>query len=296
MDTAAEPPPDDLLLSEAVLRCDLAHWVTVTGPWMPVMHRALSDKLYAVTGGTGWLTLGQQRYRLRPGRVYAIPAGTVHAGESDARRPLEKGFAHFRAVTAGSMSLLRVAPPPGCVAGATARAVTALIERMEAEWTDRPHAYGMAMNALLGEALLTLYRAPARDRRAPDRLIDQPAKPAASDAQYDTIKRVLAEVLRGYAEPLDVPALADAVGWTPGHLSRVFHRLTGVPPRRYIESVRMNRARQRLAGSDEPVAEIARAVGYDDPAYFSRAFQRAAGVSPTVYRASTRPGGVSHSA
>ncbi|MEM1212091.1 MAG: AraC family transcriptional regulator [Planctomycetota bacterium] len=290
MEKTHGPPPDDMLLSEAVLRCDLAHWTRLPGLWMPELNRAFSDKLYAVTGGTGWLTVGRSRYRLRPGRVYTVPSGSVHGGDSDPRRPLEKWFVHFRGMTAGSVSLLRVAPPPGCVAGATARKVTGLMERMQGEWQDRPHAYGMAMNALLGEAVLALYRAPARDRRPPDEVAEPAVKPLASDAQHDAVKQVLAAVLEGYPGPLDLPTLAAGVGWTPGHLSRVFHRLTGVTPRRYIESVRLNRAREQLTASDAPIAEIAYTVGYDDPGYFSRAFQRSVGVSPTAYRASTRPG------
>lgn len=40
---------------------------------------------------------------------------------------------------------------------------------------------------------------------------------------------------------------------------------------------------------DDPVADIAATCGYDDPAYFSRAFRRAHGISPVTWRIAARP-------
>jgi AraC family transcriptional regulator of arabinose operon len=49
--------------------------------------------------------------------------------------------------------------------------------------------------------------------------------------------------------------------------------------------LRMTRARGLLDRTTLTIAEIARAVGYDDPLYFSRHFRDRHGVSPREYRA-----------
>jgi AraC-like DNA-binding protein len=50
----------------------------------------------------------------------------------------------------------------------------------------------------------------------------------------------------------------------------------------------MREARRLLAGTSQPIAQIARQVGYDDPLYFSRAFREMIGQSPMDYRASAK--------
>lgn len=58
-----------------------------------------------------------------------------------------------------------------------------------------------------------------------------------------------------------------------------------------IRSARLVVARERLLSTDEPVDAIAAALGYADPANFSRAFRDAEGMSPRAYRARIEAGG-----
>lgn len=53
---------------------------------------------------------------------------------------------------------------------------------------------------------------------------------------------------------------------------------------------RLLEARRLLAYSQLPIAQIAHQLGYEDPAYFSRFFQRRVGVSPSWYRAQVADG------
>ncbi|MEM9915715.1 MAG: AraC family transcriptional regulator [Planctomycetota bacterium] len=281
--------PNDALLAWASFSCDLVKQVRVVGPWMPVAHAADCDKLYVVTKGAGWLTIDHRRYRLGPGRVFMIPAGCVHAGESDADDPLEKTYVHFHSRTAEQLPVLRLSPPPLAVTGASAKRVAQWVEEMRVEWDARRAARALALNVLLGRVILQLYRTPPRQRLAgrPD---PQAGLGHASDEHYDVIRVVLSRITRDYAQPLSLPTLAEEVCWTPGHLSRVFARIVGQPPRRFLESVRMQQARYQLAGTDYSVADVARRVGYADANYFSRAFSRAFGVSPRRYRESLYAG------
>jgi hypothetical protein len=59
---------------------------------------------------------------------------------------------------------------------------------------------------------------------------------------------------------------------------------TGSTPKEYILRVRLSRAKDLLAATDQSVQQIARAVGYDDPAYFTRLFTQRVGQSPTGFR------------
>ncbi|MFE1793688.1 helix-turn-helix domain-containing protein, partial [Streptomyces sp. NPDC059525] len=53
----------------------------------------------------------------------------------------------------------------------------------------------------------------------------------------------------------------------------------------YLLGIRLTRAKELLARTDLPVAGIARRVGYEDPAYFSRLFSRRVGMAPVRFRA-----------
>jgi AraC-like DNA-binding protein len=84
--------------------------------------------------------------------------------------------------------------------------------------------------------------------------------------------------------PATLRDLADLCGLSPHHLCRAFKAATGLPPHRWLIMRRMERARDLLVQTTLPVAEVAVAVGYDDPAYFSRLFARETGCPPGVWR------------
>ncbi len=69
---------------------------------------------------------------------------------------------------------------------------------------------------------------------------------------------------------------------------RHFREATGLPPIAYINEKRMEDALYLLLETDFRMEEIATALGYDDPLYFSRLFRRKYGVSPTDYRKGKR--------
>lgn len=64
---------------------------------------------------------------------------------------------------------------------------------------------------------------------------------------------------------------------------RRFKKVTGLSPIDYVQSLRLEEAKQMLETTDLPVEEIAAAVGYDDT-FFRRLFRRRVGVTPGAYR------------
>lgn len=87
-------------------------------------------------------------------------------------------------------------------------------------------------------------------------------------------------------EPWTAASLAEAVGMGRSAFFERFTALVREPPAQYVTRWRMHLAARSLRDGEASVAEVARRVGYDSEAAFSRAFKRLVGVSPgTVRRA-----------
>ena len=78
----------------------------------------------------------------------------------------------------------------------------------------------------------------------------------------------------------------------PTHLARSFARSLGMPPMHYLTQIRAERAAVMLTRTDDAVASIGAAVGWPDPAYFSRRFRAVYGISPREFRHRQRAGGI----
>ncbi len=77
---------------------------------------------------------------------------------------------------------------------------------------------------------------------------------------------------------------AAALSLSPTHLNRVSRALSGLSAARFIESRQFHEACRLLAYTQMTIAEVGYALGFDDPAYFSRAFRRQMGETPSNYR------------
>ncbi|MFW5829657.1 MAG: helix-turn-helix domain-containing protein, partial [Planctomycetota bacterium] len=82
----------------------------------------------------------------------------------------------------------------------------------------------------------------------------------------------------------DWDLLATEAGLSRTHFRRLWLRLVGCPPQRYIMRLRLEHACRLLAESRRSIQEIAAVTGFDDPLYFSRRFRALVGIAPSDYR------------
>lgn len=101
------------------------------------------------------------------------------------------------------------------------------------------------------------------------------------DAVIAMAQQWLRENLNAAAPVEDV---TRASGLPDRTFTRRFRRATGYAPIKYVQQLRIERAKQLLERTDEPVDEVAWRVGYEDPAFFRRLFKRLTGVPPATYR------------
>ncbi len=94
-----------------------------------------------------------------------------------------------------------------------------------------------------------------------------------------------------YAYLYGVDDLADQLEVTKHHLIRLFTANTGISPGKYLANIRMIHAKSMLqTWEDTPLEIIAGACGYSCANYFSKAFKKNTGLTPTEYAQSIQQG------
>lgn len=87
-----------------------------------------------------------------------------------------------------------------------------------------------------------------------------------------------------YYPEMSLDFLAKNLAISKNYLCKIFHDSTGKTPIEYLIEFRLENARKRLIQSDASVSDVAKAVGYCDPLYFSKEFRKRYGKSPVQYR------------
>lgn len=98
------------------------------------------------------------------------------------------------------------------------------------------------------------------------------------------LKRVIHLMEQRLAEHFSLGNLAQAIGMSEYHFSRLFKRATGRSPSQYFIQMRMARARQLLIETERSIIEVGLDVGYGSASHFSQVFRREVGVAPSHYR------------
>ena len=104
------------------------------------------------------------------------------------------------------------------------------------------------------------------------------------------LRDLLAWISEHPADDLSVPHLAERAGMSERTFGRVFSVETGMTPARYVELVRLDRAKLLLETTKWPLARIADRSGLGSAATLARAFRRQLGITPEDYRTRFRHG------
>jgi AraC family transcriptional regulator len=98
------------------------------------------------------------------------------------------------------------------------------------------------------------------------------------------VEHVLSTMRERLDEELTLDDLAKTANFSKFYFARMFRRVTGVSPRRYLYTLRLQEAKRLLTATSFSVAEISYRVGYRSVGTFSSRFAASVGVPPARYR------------
>ncbi|MEM6896781.1 MAG: AraC family transcriptional regulator [Pseudomonadota bacterium] len=241
------------------------------GKWRAeAMHSYEAHTLIWFSKGQGRIVIAGTRAAFSANTIVFLPAGTAHAFE-------------VKSGTFGTAALVRDHPS---------------LEMPEVPILYRPK------DLLRHGEFVSLFEAMQREANQPPSAASERAcrchagilgvwlerqenqlKDAARLSASERLARRYAELLEvRYASGANVQSMAQELGVTATHLTRACQAAAGASAHQLLNDRLMYEARDLLAGTTIPVSRIAADLGFSSAAYFTRAFQKATGKTPSAFR------------
>ena len=103
----------------------------------------------------------------------------------------------------------------------------------------------------------------------------------------ENLLKVLNYIYQNYSSQIKVETLASIMGLSEGETSRTFKKLTGQSPMDYIIHYRIKIATILLKNTSKSITDIAFEVGFSSSNYFTIAFKKITGLTPSKYKKHT---------
>lgn len=245
-------------------------------------------RLYYISAGRGQIYMHSRCYELTPGKLFIIPKFTLHSYNCDDF--MDHNYVCFFdegengelicdrdrlqcLVDAGEYDcalmdrLIKLNP---------LKSLTYVDPAVYDNGNQNYHSSMAQERAVLTESTGILMQLVSRFMTG-----DSFSKASHTSEKIEIISRYISKHM---AEPISIDDMASLLCISPGHFSRLFKRLTGESPSKYLHRRRVERAQHMLLTSEMSVSEIADRVGVPNLSQFTRMFSGLCGCSPREYR------------
>ncbi len=238
--------------------------------------RQVQDAMWFwIEAGAGWGQIaGAPRFRLGPGSLMLIPQGAEHTVRQD---PGGDGMhlltCHFYAHVFGGLDLLALAGFPNHTIHASGSPVPAACHALVREFGVKAPGWRPAMLAEIQRVLFMLLRTHGA--------AFHPHEAAGSPRLWPALQELDAR----WADPdLRVADLARAVHLSEVQFRKLFRKVTGLSPVRFLQRRRIERAGHLLRAGELSIEQTASACGFRDAPFFCRVFRAWTQTTPGRFR------------
>lgn len=242
--------------------------------WSSDLHVHDFVELIFCTGGHGYTTIYNRNYEIGPGDLIVHNPNTPHHESSDLNSPLEFFFVGLTDFQIKGMPENMLMDEGHCPVQKTA----AYKDQFDIFFVEliKETLYRKEHFQMISESICSCILALAL------RVLE--GAPIATGTISPHCIRIKEYIDQNFTSDLNLSQLSSAVYISQTYISHIFKAEMGLSPIQYLINKRIAYAKQLLATTDMPVAQIALECGYDDPVYFSQVFKRLTEYSPKQYR------------
>ncbi len=243
--------------------------------WGSVLHSHSYAELFYVTRGGGTLQIGNERFQIVSNDCFLINPNVMHTEFSSDTNPLEYIVIGLKRVTfhgEGRESRFTIVGDRS-----NQRVLLPYFQDILRELSLTKSGYLEVCAGILDILLLKIERKTRMDVASED--TEQVSSACA------TAKRFMDE---HFQEQITLDDLAQQAGISKYYLSRSFRSSFGVPPMQYLCQRRVLEAQHLLMTTDHSQDVVAMLAGFSSPSYFTQAFKRNTGITPSDYRRTLR--------
>ncbi len=245
------------------LSINRAAYTELSSKWKCRTTTAAFHRIYFVTEGAANIVCNGVPYKLLPGNIYIIPAGTPFSYDCDHR--LCKLYYQFNLYSSANEDL--TIAPVGCIVFENRAAqVAEMIELFKKNDFQSALAQRIQIEQLILEAM-----------RQTDTLLNIPHYSPA-------IKKALRLITDYPSMALTISVLADAVYLSPAIFQTRFKKEVGMAPIRYLRQRVIAALEHDLRTTDLSLSELAEKYGFCDQFHLSRVFTAKRRIPPSKYR------------
>jgi AraC family transcriptional regulator of arabinose operon len=226
-----------------------------------------------VSQGRGWLETSSTRQPL------AISEGTLFwlfPGITHSYSPSETGWTEHWVLFEGKLALdfeqaglLTRSLPVKTITGFAA--ITGFFDQIKADFEKAGPQTAVLSGMLVGRLIAEI-----------NSLENQ--TPGDDNSPVTLVTQTIGWLEEHPGEVIDFEKISLQKGVGYSTFRRYFKKISGLPPQEYLQNLRISRAKKLLVFSDQSIKQIASAVGFSDPYYFSRVFHNEVGLAPSDFR------------
>jgi AraC-like DNA-binding protein len=246
--------------------------------------RSIHDSMwfYIVEGeGRGWTGTPANKFRYKSGSLILLAPDTEHLIEPADNAQSHVIAVHFHARAFSAISVLSLLGMPSVWTSPDDSLATASM-RLVKEFALKKPGWRVAMQADVGSVLFQLIR-----RGAPQLKPEVMLSSLSDMPRLVTVFQHIEDNL--HDSELSVINMARHAYLSEVQFRKIFRRMTGDSPLRFVRRRRVERACAMLHASTDSVSNIAEACGFSDAPFFHRVFKAWTGLTPREYRNGEHP-------
>jgi YesN/AraC family two-component response regulator len=227
-------------------------------------------RIYLTPSGQGYATFHDKKYTLRPGKMHMLPSHT--SLDLHCPKEMNQCYIHFTAEILNGIDIFKFYESKHEIDISQMPYVQFMFNRLEAAFNHKREEKELEMDGIIRyfcSFFLKLDRTRGQSQKIKDKM--------RFDKVFDYIEKNI-------SRKISLDDLAGQINLQSTYFSNLFQKSFGIPPIKYLNSKRMEKAQRLLLYSNKNLAEIALQTGIDDVFYFSKLFKKHVGVSPDQYR------------